>query len=232
MIPTGMLGEIDKSSQGTLIDLFELDLTEFGGQIYYFCNLKNEKAQDIVWRGVTYVAYPIQLEGAELSNEGASNRPKLHVANVEGLITGLVEEFDLIIGAKLIRRQVLDKFLDEVNFHSGNPNADPTQEYVTTYIVSQLASLSSSQASFGLSLPIETDDAQIPARLIIANVCNWEYRGDGCGYSGLPVANEFDEPVFTMAEDKCSCSLKGCRLRWGKDAVLPFGGFPSVDRLN
>lgn len=231
MIPDKMNAEVDKSTQGVLLDLFELDLTQFGGGIFYFCNQQNEKGGNVFWRGIEYQAYPIEIEGAELSNEGGSNRPKLTVSNIGGLVVGLAEEFELLIGAKVIRRQVLEKFLDAVNFYDGNLNADPTQEIVSLYIVGQLSSLNKHTASFTLNLPVETDDALIPARLIIANVCGWEYRGDGCGYDGIAVADEYDRPATTMAKDRCSSSLKGCKLRWGKTAVLPFGGFPSVDRL-
>ena len=227
-----MIAEVDKASQGVLLDLFEVDLTKFGGSIYYFCNQKNERGNNVVWRGIEYQAYPIQLEGVELSNEGASNRPKLTVSNVEGLVVGLAEQYDLLIGAKVVRRQVLEKHLDAVNFDNGNVYADPTQEFVTLYIIGQMTALDKYTATFTLNLPIETDDALIPARLIIANVCGWEFRGDGCGYDGFAVMDQFGNPTSDMAKSGCPGRLKDCQAHWGATAVLPFGGFPSVDRVS
>lgn len=227
-----MIAEVDKASQGVLLDLFEVDLTKFGGSIYYFCNQKNERGNNVVWRGIEYQAYPIQLEGVELSNEGASNRPKLTVSNVEGLVVGLAEQYDLLIGAKVVRRQVLEKHLDAVNFDNGNVYADPTQEFVTLYIIGQMTTLDKYTATFTLNLPIETDDALIPARLIIANVCGWEFRGDGCGYDGFAIMDQFGNPTSDMAKSGCPGRLKDCRAHWGATAVLPFGGFPSVDRVS
>lgn len=231
MIPEKMLKELDKSNQELLLDLFEIDATEFGGPIIYLSNISSEHGGPIFWRGVSYDPYPVQIEGAEFSNEGASNRPKLSVSNALGLVTGLVNAYDMMVGAKVTRRQVLATFLDASNFLNGNPQADPTQELVTTYIVSQMTSLTRSVGVFELNIPVEAENDLIPSRMIIANVCSWEYRGDGCGYDGIPVADEYDEPVSDIKKDKCSCSLKGCKLRWGKNAALPFGGFPSVDRI-
>ena len=226
-----MNAEVDKSTQGVLLDLFELDLTQFGGGIFYFCNQQNEKGGNVFWRGFEYQSYPIQIEGAALTNEGASNRPKLTVSNAEGLVVGLAEQYDLLVGAKVVRRQVLEKFLDAVNFTNGNPSADPTQEFVTLYTIGQMATLDRYTATFTLNLPVETDDALVPARLIIANVCSWEFRGDGCGYDGFAIMDQFGNPTTDMAKSGCPGRLKDCKAHFGKTAVLPFGGFPSVDRV-
>ena len=51
MIPDKMNAEVDKSTQGVLLDLFELDLTQFGGGIFYFCNQQNEKGGNVFWIG-------------------------------------------------------------------------------------------------------------------------------------------------------------------------------------
>ena len=226
-----MNAEVDKSTQGVLLDLFELDLTQFGGGIFYFCNQQNENGGNVFWRGFEYQAYPIQIEGAALTNEGASNRPKLTVSNAEGLVVGLAEQYDLLVGAKVVRRQVLEKFLDAANFVNGNPSADPTQEFVTLYTIGQMTSLDRYTATFTLNLPVETDDALVPARLIIANVCSWEFRGDGCGYDGFAIMDQFGNPTTDMAKSGCPGRLKDCKAHFGKTAVLPFGGFPSVDRV-
>ncbi|MDA1380592.1 hypothetical protein PCI56_13490 [Plesiomonas shigelloides subsp. oncorhynchi] len=53
--------------------------------------------------------------------KGTSNRPKLTLANVGGLLTGLNAEFDDLVGAMVTRRQVYARFLDAVNFPQGMP---------------------------------------------------------------------------------------------------------------
>lgn len=38
----------------------EIDLTEVGGDRYFFCNEQNEKGEPVTWQGRQYQAYPIQ----------------------------------------------------------------------------------------------------------------------------------------------------------------------------
>ncbi len=40
--------------------LWEIDLTEVGGERYFFCNEQNEKGEPVTWQGRQYQAYPIQ----------------------------------------------------------------------------------------------------------------------------------------------------------------------------
>ncbi|MGK3503272.1 phage minor tail protein L, partial [Escherichia coli] len=39
--------------------LWEIDLTEVGGERYFFCNEQNEKGEPVTWQGRQYQAYPI-----------------------------------------------------------------------------------------------------------------------------------------------------------------------------
>ena len=131
----------------------------------------------------------------------------------------------------MVRRQTYAKFLDSVNFQTGNPSADPTQEVVSKYVIERMVSMTSESATFELAAPSESDGALIPARLMFADTCQWQYRGEGCGYTGWAVADKFDMPTADPAQDYCSGTLTGCRARFGATAVLPFGGFPSADKV-
>lgn len=223
--------EITKLEQDVLLELFDIDMTKFGGEVYHFCNQINELGQPIVWQGVTYQPYPITAEGFELKGDGASNRPNLTISNLYGLVTAVVEDYQGGVGAVVTRRQVYAQHLDAVNFSDGNSDADPNQELVSRYVIERYSSLNNQTATFELAVPSETDGVMLPRRIIIANTCNWEYRGDGCGYTGHAVADEFDQPTNDPAKDKCSKCLQGCRARFGRKAVLPFGGFVGVDKL-
>ena len=105
------------------------------------------------------------------------------------------------------------------------------QEAVSLYVIEQLKSLDDVTATFELALPIETDGARIPLLMITSDTCIWQYRSSQCGYTGGPVADEYDKPTTDPKKDKCSHCLRGCKLRWGKNAVLPFGGFPSTTQF-
>lgn len=228
-----MLVALAELEQDCLIDLWEVDLRRMGGELLRFCNVQNEKNQDIVWKGQTYTSYPIQAEGFELSGNGTANRPKLSVSNVLGLVTGLAEQYNQLVGTVVTRRQTYAQFLDAANFQAArNPKADPTQEIVSKFVIEQLSSLNAETATFTLAAPTEADGAIIPARVMLASVCVWQYRGDGCGYGGAPVADRFDMPTSDPTKDECSMTLQGCKARFGATAVLPFGGFPSCDKVS
>lgn len=222
---------ITQLEQDVLLELFDIDFTKFGGDVYHFCNQTNELGQPIVWQGVTYLPYPISADGFELKNTGASNRPNITLSNLYGLVTAVVEDYQGGVGAVVTRRQVYAQHLDAANFAKGNPNADPNQQLVSRYVIERYSSLNSQSATFELAVPSETDGVMLPRRIIVANTCGWTYRGDGCGYTGHAVADEFDKPTDDPEKDKCSKCLQGCRARFGKKAVLPFGGFVGVDKL-
>lgn len=226
---TAALAELE---QDALLDLWEVDLRPLGGELLRFCNFQNELENSITWKGQAYQPYPIHAEGFELSGRGTANRPRLTVANVLGLITGLAEQYGQMIGASVVRRQTYVRFLDAVNFRAGNRQADTAQEIVSKYIIEQLSSLNAETATFTLATPSEADGAIIPARVMLADVCVWQYRGADCGYTGRPVADRFDMPTSDPNADQCSQTLKGCQARFGATAVLPFGGFPSCDKVN
>lgn len=222
---------ITQLEQDVLLELFDIDFTKFGGDVYHFCNQTNELGQPIVWQGVTYLPYPISADGFELKNTGASNRPNITLSNLYGLVTAVVEDYQGGVGAVVTRRQVYAQHLDAINFSNGNPNADPNQQLVSRYVIERYSSLNSQSATFELAVPSETDGVMLPRRIIVANTCGWTYRGDGCGYTGHAVADEFDQPTDDPEKDKCSKCLQGCRARFGRKAVLPFGGFVGVDKL-
>ena len=54
------LNECTKTEQSALVVLWEIDLTEVGGDRYFFCNEQNEKGEPVTWQGRQYQAYPIQ----------------------------------------------------------------------------------------------------------------------------------------------------------------------------
>lgn len=167
-IPQRTLNETTKTEQSARIELWEFDLTPIGGERYFFCNELNEKGEPVTWQGRQYQPYPIKGDGFEMRGKGPDSRPSVSVSNMFGLVTGIAEDLNSLVGARVYRRQVYAKFLDAVNFTDGNPHADPEQEIVMFYLVEQLKSLNSQGAVFVLASPIEADGAVIPARTMLA----------------------------------------------------------------
>lgn len=223
------LNECTRAEQSASVVFWEIDLTEVGGERYFFCNEQNEKGEPVTWQGRQYQPYPIQGSGFELNGKGISTRPTLTVSNLYGMVTGMAEDLQSLVGGTVVRRKVYARFLDAVNFVNGNSDADPEQEVISRWRIEQCSELSAVSASFVLSTPTETDGAVFPGRIMLANTCTWTYRGDECGYSGPAVADEYDQPTSDITKDKCSKCLSGCKFR---NNVGNFGGFLSINKLS
>ncbi|ECI4240323.1 phage minor tail protein L [Salmonella enterica] len=228
-IPQSTLNETTKAEQSAKVDLWEFDLTAIGGERYFFCNEPNEKGEPVTWQGRQYEPYPIQAQDFEMNGKGPSPRVTLVVSNLFGLVTGIAEDLQSLVGASVVRHQVYSKFLDAVNFSNGNQGADPEQEAVARYKVEQLSELDSSTATIILASPAETDGSVFPGRTMLAEICTFGYRGEECGYNGPPVADEFDKHTTDPEKDKCSHCMKGCTMR---NNVRRAGFFASINKLS
>lgn len=108
--------DVQKLEPGAIVELFELDLTPFGGDLLRFHAGTNGLLANVTWNGNAYTAFPVAASGFEFTGQGQAPRPKLMVSNVAGSITALVLQYDDLVGAKITRRRTLAKYLDAVNF--------------------------------------------------------------------------------------------------------------------
>lgn len=235
-IPKELIIDATAAGVGPMLDLYEADFSKVSssGQLLRWHSGLNELYTDIVWKGQTYNPWPIAVEGFDMKSEGTYSRPTMTVANITGLITGINHDFDDALGVVITRRQVPVKYLDAANFTAGNPNADPTQEVVSRYVVEELVEETFEKVTYNLATPVDCDNAVIPGRTILADVCQWAYRGDGCGYAGPDVADEKDNPTTSgsyAGADRCSHRRSGCRLRFPRPAVLPISSFPGAQKV-
>lgn len=207
------------------IELFELHLD---GEVLRFHAGTNQLMQPVVWQGQTYAPVPVQAEGFEASGRGQFPRPKLRVANIDGVISQALMGDDLS-GRKVVRRRTLARYLDAVNFTAGNPEADPTAEFVPDiFYIDRKSAETKAFVEFELASAMDVTGMKLPRRQIIQNSCAWRYRGPECGYAGGACADAMDNPVSSMDRDVCGKRLDSCKLRFGETAVLPYGGFPAA----
>ncbi|EMW40679.1 phage minor tail protein L [Escherichia coli 2785200] len=141
------LNECIRAEQSASVVLWEIDLTEVGGDRYFFCNEQNEKGESVTWQSRQYQAYPIQGSGFEMNGKGSAARPTLTVSNLHGMITGMAEDLQSLVGGTVVRRKVYARFLDAVNFVNGNSDADPEQEVISRWRIEQCSELSAVSAS-------------------------------------------------------------------------------------
>ncbi len=118
----------------------------------------------------------------------------------------------------------------------GNPTADPNEHFLDEiWFIERKVSETKEAVEFELTTAIDLNGEQLPGRQVIAGVCGWlirgGYRGPYCGYNGPAVADANDVPTTDPARDQCGGRVNSCKLRFGADKPLPYGGFPAAGLL-
>lgn len=223
---TTIESEIQKLAPTAQVELFDLDATGIGGVVTRFHAGTNALRGAVIWQGNTYAPFPIVATGFDMSGQGQSPRPKLSVADVDGLVSALNEDFEDLVGAKVIRHITFATFLDAVNFSGGNPNANPDEEIVDIWFIDRKPSeIAGDVVDYELASAFDLQDAKFPARQMTQNLCPWVYRSEECGYVGGPVADVADVPTSDPLKDSCGKRVASCKFR---HTILRFGGFPGL----
>tara|TARA_Y100000361_G_scaffold146643_1_gene157302 strand:- start:966 stop:2177 length:1212 start_codon:yes stop_codon:yes gene_type:complete len=169
----------------TIIELYEVDATKYGAEIYRFHPGKVVNG-DIFHDDAKYKSIPMEVDGMEIKGDGTLPRPVLRIANVDGFISEIIQGRDDFVGLQVTRRRIFLKYLDAENFHNGeNPFGDPdvnSRFPDDKFIINQKKAEDKNVVEFELVSPLEMDTVKLPSRHIISNYCNWVYRGYGCGY--------------------------------------------------
>lgn len=210
---------------GALIEMFELNTVALGGTLDYFHAGTNDSRAAIVWQTKTYSPWPVQVEGFEHNGRGQLPTPRMKIANIAGTIAALNIAYDDLIGAKVTRRRTFARYLD------GQPGADPTAGFPDdVFYVERKVAENRVLVEYELASAMDVEGVLIPRRQVLANFCGWQYRSSECGFAGGAVADVNDAPTTNILLDACSRKLTGCKLRFGQNGPLPYGGFPAVSR--
>jgi len=192
--------EFNEDLQGlqgdAIIDLWTLDLLPIDPDIpsnerfVRFVNWVVADGQAVVYNNLTYTAIPYKAQGFTYQTEGVPPNPSLTISNIGLEFTALVNEWNDLVGAQLTRTRVLAKHLDAGT--DPDPNAHWPSE---TWYIQQKESESKLLVTFKLSTAFDLDGVLLPNRKALRYTCPWIYRGDGCGYTGPPVADANDVPL-------------------------------------
>lgn len=232
-----VIKETKQFATSAIIDLFEIDLTDLGvpspNNIFRLHDGTASQG-NIVWQGNTYVPFPIEVSGYELTSKGTLPRPRFKISNIGGVIGALSYQYNELVGAKVTRKRTFSKFLDAINFPEGNPTADPDAYFDDeVYYIDRKASENYIFIEYELSTSWDLMGVMVPRRQVIQNVCTWKYRGEGCGYTGTAYFDQLDNSVNTLAEDKCGKRFTSCVKRFPSASQdKPFGGFPAVGLIS
>lgn len=223
--------DLQSLSPTALLTFYSLDYTNLpGGTVLNFHAGTNGLSQPVVWQGITYTPFPVDAEGFDVTAKGPMPRPKLRVSNINGILSYTVKQFDDFVGAKVTRKRTFLKYLDAVNFATGNATADPNQYLPDDlWFVERKMSENRQLIEFELSSAFDLIGQKLPNRQIIQNSCPWKYRGTECAWTGANF--DINNASSTPANDVCAKTLTACRTRFASiSQPIRFGGFPGAVR--
>jgi lambda family phage minor tail protein L len=209
--------DVQQLSPLDVVTMFEWNATALGdSQPFYWHAGTTFNEQPIHWQGIRYEPLPIEATDFEMSNIG-------------GLLGAYLRAMKDALGAKVIRRRTLGKYLDAANFPGNvNPYADPTTYFPDeVYYVARKASENALFIEIELAVRFDVEGVNLPRRQVIAGTCQWVYRSAECSYAGGPVQDIYGAPTSDPAADRCRKTLDACKARFGQYGVLRTSAFPA-----
>ncbi|MBS0855995.1 MULTISPECIES: phage minor tail protein L [unclassified Tatumella] len=229
---------------GALVQLIEVDGTEFGMPDvlrFHAYNITDPDWQSfttgnlpsVIWQGEEYDPHPYELTNLAVTSEGAQATPTLSVGNVGNFVAALCLEYDDLVKAKVRIHITFKKYLDAANWKGGNSAANPNESRKQLFYINSKTSETRAQVDFELCSPFNIQSLQLPSRQITPG-CTWCMRGwyrsgTGCDYAGEKYFTKDGVSTDDPSKDVCGGYLSDCKLRFGTDSPLPFGGFPGAN---
>lgn len=223
---------------GEIITLIEIDGTKFGAQVYRFHgeNIKYTPAEimqaqqtgilppkEITFRGEQYGVRPFGISGISFDGSGSAGKPQLTVANTDSQVSAMIRAYNGMMQAK-VTIWVTQKDLIQPD---GSIAEGAYRKLV--YYIERPNYIDKTVATFELTSPYDMDGIMIPSRLT-QTVCyfaqrGWYKSGKGCGYNGQNGYFDKDNnPVSDPSLDFCAGTVTACKLRFGANNELDFGG--------
>ena len=230
---SSVFDDVSELAPSAIIELFELRLVAAlhgTADVYRFHAGSNAGVTgNIIWNGNTYVRFPVEADGFEMSSAGTLPQPTLRIANTDSSITTLLLLVNQttpgndLTGATVKRIRTLKRYLD------GESTADPNAKFPDEiWRISRKGSENRDFVGFELSSEFDLVGQKLPKRQIVANTCQWIYRSAECGYTGTDFFDVNDNAAVSLAQDVCGKRLSSCKLRFGENGELPFGSFPGA----
>ncbi|MBC7198133.1 MAG: phage minor tail protein L [Pseudomonas balearica] len=221
--------------QDAIVQMFELDARKFGDGILRFSN-SSVDGQPISFNGYVYQPLPIKAEGFTWKGNGPMPRPTLTLAAKDLVFLSLVINADDLIGCPVTRIRTYRKYLDDGK--TPNPEAMFLPD---NYVIERKVLQKRRQIQFELSAPMDQQGRMIPNRQVLRDSCThrfrfwangrWNYDGVTCPYTGSAMFKVNGESTSDPSQAKCGKRISDCKRHFGDNAVLPFYGFPGVDRF-
>lgn len=228
-----MLNEkLQQLEAGAIIELIEVDGTEFGADILRFHAYPIHPEQDqhgewftptIAHEGKEYHPFPYEIKGlAQQSNKAPT--PTLSLSNINNTISALCLMYQNMLGAKVTITTTTVEHINTVD-----------QYKRSIWYIEEKANENNEVVSFKLSSPADVGGLRVPSRVMTTH-CTWAlrggYRGADCGYTGAAKFDLDDNPTDDPALDQCAGLLRSCRKRFESvEQPLRFGGYPTIGMI-
>lgn len=195
--------ETTKLEPSSIIALFEIDissivfenkLSDIGQDtVFRFHNNLKLTSNNIIWKGVTYIAAPIMATRFEVSSKGTLPTPQLEITvNEEGVSSfsdfkTQISRLGDLAGAKVTRMRTFAKYLDADNFvgqeapkgFSPNPFSEFPKDI---FFIDRKIGENKTLLQYELVSPLDLENLKLPSRIGLADRCVASYRGEGCLY--------------------------------------------------
>ena len=188
--------------------------------------------KSITWQGVQYLPLAMESEGFDIFGDGKLARPKLKVLNKDYIITNFLQNYNDLVNAKIVRKRVSIKYIDDTNFDGPNPFgiADPKAELTDeTWLVGRKTQESKVFVELELASPLDLESFDVNYREVVSKFCYWKYRGEGCRYAGLPVEKADESPFVDSAGSVVVPSYNAPTGAGGEISPVTFFNDPSAE---
>lgn len=230
--------EIQKLGLGAEVQLYQVDMSGLGGPVLYFTptTADTTSMEAVSFGGQLYTPFPIMAEGFDWKGGQAPAQPTVSIANLDHAMTGYILSYGSMIGAVLKRIRTFEMFLDGGSAPDGNAHFP-----IDVYRFERKVVHNDTLVQWELASWIDQQGVMLPKRVVVRDYCSLIYR-DGssgtfdyskatCPYTGANMFDEMNVATAVVADDICPHTLKACKLRFGENANLPFGGFPGVPKF-
>lgn len=162
---------------------------------------------------VDYVAFPVESEGWEVRGSGTGSlpRPTVRFANINQYWNAHLSEYDDLVGAKVIRRRTLQKYLTVT---------PPVEFNRDVYYIERKSKEDAIMVEFELTSAFDVQGIKLPRRSIIAARCPWKYKDPDQGGCDWPADNRFTigGTEYTLYFDKDDNRITSFNT-WGRQDV-------------
>jgi len=164
----------------------------------------------------TYTPFPFEFNGYEKRGKGAIPRPTIRFSNINRDFTVYNTTHEDLLGAKVIRRRTLAKYLGE------NPPVEFPKE---VYYIERLVSETSMVVEYELTTNFDLRGVTLPSRRIIASRCNWKYKdavSGGCDWPTDSIADFTDASGAAVNDQKVYVSADDIYITAGSHGATTY----------